>query len=100
MFPMRTVTTIAMRPAGQRPKGSGASVRKRAAATEIATSLPQPSTNRAVVINSNSEHEEEEAFLIRKFRFNAYTLAVEYMSADEDRSSDDSDLQMAIYSKR
>ena len=90
VFPMQVITTVAKRPAGQRPKGSGAS-RKRAAATETGTSVPQPNTTSVVVINSNSEHEEEEELPLRNFRWNAYTREVEYRSADDVRSSDDSD---------
>jgi hypothetical protein len=57
----------------------------------FASQLPQPNTTSVVVINSNSEHEEEEEPPLRNFRWNAYTRAVEYRSADDVRSSDDSD---------
>jgi hypothetical protein len=54
--------------------------------------VPQPNTTRfTTVINSNSEHEEEEELPLRNFRWNAYTRAMEYRSADDVRSSDDSD---------
>ena len=90
MFPMRTVTTIAKRPSGQRPKGGGAS-RKRAAATDTGTSLPLPSTTSVIVINSNSEHEEAPpAPPERNIRWNAYTREMEYRSS-EPSSSDESD---------
>ena len=89
VFPLQVITTVAKRPSGQRPKGSGAS-RKRAAATEPGTSLPLPTTTSVVVISSNSEHEEEEPPL-RNFRYNALTQRVEYRSTDDVRSSDDSD---------
>jgi hypothetical protein len=92
VFPMQVITTVARRPAGQRPKGSGAS-RKRAAATEIGTSqprTPQLNTASVVVISSNSEHEDEVPPL-RNFRWNACRRAVEYVSTDELCSSDDSD---------
>ena len=92
MFPMQVITTVAKRPAGQRPKGSVS--RKRAAATEPGTSLPQPTTTSVVVINSNSEHEEEkekEEPPLRNFRWNVLTREVEYRSADDVRSSDDSE---------
>jgi hypothetical protein len=89
VFPMQVLTTVAKRPAGQRPKGSGAT--RRRTATETGPAQPQPSRS-VVVINSNSEHDEqEEEPPLRNFRWNALTREVEYRSADDARSSDDSD---------
>ena len=85
MFPMRTVTTVAKRPSGQSAKGRGG--RKRAAATETGTTQPCTGGTSVVVIDSNSEREEEVPW---DLRWNSVQRHWEHKSSG-DNSSDASD---------
>ena len=76
VFPMQVITTVAKRPAGQRPKGSGAS-RKRAAGPSLpqqgseaaapismqrrASLAKRGSEQRPVVVDTNSDYSDSSA---------------------------------------